>query len=100
MLLDCRLENGNHLTKEDVAERQRRRKVYLSEAGLDELVSFVNTTNIFHSIISPNEIILHNMGIAKLEQLGLLDEENLKSFLKYMLTHPSYKEQEPFQDEM
>lgn len=98
MLLDCRLENGYKLTREEVEERSRRRKVYLSEAGLDELVSFINMTNIFHTIISPEEIILHNAGIARLEQLGLLDEENLKPLLRYMLTHPSYKETQALEE--
>lgn len=92
MLLDCRYEGGVKLTEEEVYERRQRRNVYKTKAGLKELVSLVNITNVFHPITDEREIALHNLGILKLEQLGLLDEENLESLLKYMLSCPSYKE--------
>lgn len=92
MLLDCRLPNGVKLTEKEVEERRARRALYLSDVGIKELVSFINITNVFHPITDESEIALHNLGILKLEQLGLLDEENLESLLKYMLSSPSYKE--------
>lgn len=72
------------LSKELIEYRVRKRDFYNSEEGLRELFNFLLDHKVF-DLLTEQDIEVHNLGIKKLEELGLLDEGRVRDMLRTML---------------
>lgn len=80
------------LDNEILAVRGAKRKVYSTPEGREELAQIILESGILSEIACDEGRLLHNIGIRKLEQLGLLDEEGLPGLVDWLLSQPlSYK---------
>jgi hypothetical protein len=72
--------------------RGDKRKVYSTPEGREELAQIILESGVLSEIVCEEGRLLHNIGIRKLEQLGLLDEEGLPGLVNWLLSQPlTYK---------
>lgn len=82
------IDSRQQVTKEILSKRNFLKNVYRTEEGLYELARIVRECGVFDQIpADPGSIALHNFGIRKMEDLGLLDGESLIPLLGWMLDH-------------
>jgi hypothetical protein len=81
------------LDNEIINIRAAKRKVYSTPEGRNELAQIILESGVLSEIVCEEGRLLHNIGIRKLEQLGLLDEEGLPGLVIWLLSQPlSYKQ--------
>ena len=81
------------LDNEIINIRAAKRKVYSTPEGRNELAQLILESGVLSEIVCEEGRLLHNIGIRKLEQLGLLDEEGLPGLVIWLLSQPlSYKQ--------
>ena len=81
------------LDNEIISTRAAKRKVYSTPEGRNELAQIILESGVLSEIVCEEGRLLHNIGIRKLEQLGLLDEEGLPGLVIWLLSQPlSYKQ--------
>ena len=82
------ISKEQQIDRETVSMRNSLRNVYRTEEGLYELARTLVACGVFEELpYEPGAIELHNFGIRKMEDLGMLDAESLLELLRWMLTH-------------
>ena len=72
--------------------RGKKRKLYATPEGREELAQIILESGVLSEIVCEEGRLMHNIGIRKLEQLGLIDEEGLPGLVNWLLSQPlSYK---------
>ena len=88
-MIPCEQQLDNEL----INIRAAKRKVYSTPEGRNELAQIILESGVLSEIVCEEGRLLHNIGIRKLEQLGLLDEEGLPGLVIWLLSQPlSYKQ--------
>lgn len=67
--------------------RKKARSVYESKAGQDELFNWFHDLGLFR-VIGEDELGARNKAIKKAEELGLLDEQNIRFLLACFFEMP------------
>lgn len=70
------------------SERAKVRRAYTTEESIEQLTRLLVNCKVFSRVANEGEVALHNLGIAMLEDMGILDEENIKLLVKTMLELP------------
>lgn len=82
------ISREQQIDREVLSTRRALRNVYRTEEGLYELARTLLECGVFDQLpVDPEGIALHNFGIRKLEDLGMLDEESLIPLLTWMMDH-------------
>lgn len=78
------------------AARIRRRGVYSTQAGLEELARQVVQLGAFSTLdpADPAMVERHNVAINILDDLGLLDSSRIADVIRYMLSLPAMPDAE------
>ena len=80
------INTQQQIDNEVLLKRRALGNVYRTEEGLYELARTVRECGVFDQITcSEGSVELHNFGVRKLEDLGMLDEESLVELLRWML---------------
>ena len=80
------INKQQQIDRETLSKRNALRNVYRTEEGLYELARTIRECGVFDQIpCEPGAVELHNFGIRKMEDLGMLDEESLVDLIKWML---------------
>jgi hypothetical protein len=80
------INKQQQIDRETLSKRNALRNVYRTEEGLYELARTLRECGVFDQIpCEPGAVELHNFGIRKMEDLGMLDEESLVDLIKWML---------------
>jgi hypothetical protein len=88
-VISCEQQFDNEI----VEIRGKKRKVYSTPEGREELAQIILESGVLSEIVCEEGRLLHNIGIRKMEQLGLLDEEGLPRLVNWLLSQPlSYKQ--------
>lgn len=75
------------ITSQYIERRKKLHNVYYTEDGINELFLLLFDLGCFREI-TPEELSKRNYGIRKLEELGFLDLNKIKSLLKQALEMP------------
>lgn len=82
------ISKDQQIDREIVSIRNALKNVYRTQEGLYELARTLVDCRVFEQIpCDPGAVALHNFGIKKLEDLGMLDAESLLPLLEWMLNH-------------
>jgi len=82
------INREQEIDRETISMRNELRNVYRTDIGLYELARTLRECGVFDQIpCEPGAVAMHNHGIRKMEDLGLLDEESLIELLRWMLSH-------------
>lgn len=65
------------LSRKVIAHREKVRKVYETDEGQDELFNWLHDLGLFR-VIGKDDVDARNRAIKKLEEIGLLDEQNIR----------------------
>lgn len=69
-------------------ERERTRLAYKTDEAREQFVRLLVNAKVFSRIESEEDRARHNLGIELLEDLGFLDEENIKRVIDFLFTLP------------
>lgn len=84
-----RLKEGYKDMEMDLgSERAKVRRAYTTEESVEQLTRLLVNCKVFSRVSNEGEVSLHNLGIAMLEDMGILDEENIKLIVKELLDLP------------
>lgn len=75
------------LKQHECESREKVRKVYSSKEGQDELFNLFHDFGLFRCI-STEELDARNRMILKAEELGMLDEDVIREFIRYFFSLP------------
>ncbi len=82
------INTQQEIDQEVLSKRRALGNVYRTEEGLYELARTIRECGVFDQIpCTEGAVELHNFGVRKLEDLGMLDEESFVELLKWMLSH-------------
>ena len=78
--------------REDIiAKRIELRNLYSSAAGIRQLCDIVRSGHVLSQIGSdPDSVVQHDFAISMLDGIGLFDEANLESIIRYLLSLPVF----------
>lgn len=85
MILDAFRRKKKMLNEEAIKHRERVRNVYKSEDGQKELFNLILDCGILE-VIDESRLATRNYAIKKLEEIGILDENVIRGFLKSYFT--------------
>ncbi len=69
-------------------ERERTRLAYKTDEAREQFTRLLVNAKVFSKIGSEEDRARHNFGIELLEDLGFLDEENIKRVIDFLFTLP------------
>ena len=88
-MIPCEQQFDNEI----LSIRAAKRKVYSTPEGREELAQILLESGVLSEIVCEEGRLMHNIGIRKLEQLGLIDEEGLPGLVNWLLSQPlSYRQ--------
>jgi len=77
------------LDKELIRHRNEVRGVYSTPSGKLELARVLKQSGVFDEITcTPEAVERRNLGIRKMDEMGLLDEENIAYLIDWLLDQP------------
>lgn len=80
------INKEQEIDRETLSIRNALKNVYRTEDGIYELARTLRECGVFDEIpFDAGKVELHNFGIRKMEDMGMLDEESLISLIKWML---------------
>lgn len=76
------------LDKEIVRNRAYVRSVYEGERGREVLAHDILKAGLFAELHSDEDVMRHNVMVQRLDDMGVLDEEMVSPFVKWLLGQP------------
>jgi hypothetical protein len=77
------------LDEDIIATRLGFRSVYQTPAGQKVLAHDILQAGLFAELKNDEDVMRHNVLIQRLDDMGVLDEEMVPSFVKWLLNQPA-----------
>ena len=76
---------GQYIPKEVLDARKRRRRVFRSVEGQNELFNMLTDAGCFKTIKTIDEMYSRNLAIKWADELGLFDEQRIRDYIKWFM---------------